>query len=294
MPKSNIFREVTILMPEDCFVVVSRVKSEFNYPLHIHTEFELNYVGNAAGAQRIVGDSIEEIGDLDLCLIGSDHIEHAWMTHKCKSKEIHEIMFQFHKDMYSSQMLRKRQFHSVAVMLENAKKGVVFSREAIINIKPQLEKISKLDSGYYSVIDLYSVLYELSLDKNMRTLSSSTFSNEEEASESRRIQKVINYLQHNFHKDLHLIDLAKFVNMHEKSFARFLKLRTGKSFIEYLNDLRLGFATRLLIDTTKTISEIAYECGFKNMSNFNRIFRKKKACTPSEFRDNYQKMRILI
>ncbi len=128
----------------------------------------------------------------------------------------------------------------------------------------------------------------------MRVLSSSTFSEEEEMSESRRIQKVINYLQHNFHKDIHLIDIAKYVNMHEKAFGRFMKLRTGKNFIEYLNDLRLGFASRLLIDTTKTVSEIAYECGFKNMSNFNRIFRKRKGCTPTDFRDNYQKMRILI
>lgn len=295
MKKSTSFREVTILMPEDCFVVASRVKPGFNYPIHIHPEFELNFVENAVGSQRIVGDSIEEIGDLDLCLIGNEKLEHTWVTHNCKTKEIHEIMIQFHKDMYSIQMLQKKQFHSIAVMLENAKKGVVFSREAIIKIKPKLERISKLDSGYYSVIDLYLILYELSLDKNMRVLSSSTFCDvTEDSSESRRIQKIVNYLKLNFQKDVHLKDVAKLVNMHEKAFGRYMKLRTGKNFIEHLNDLRLGYASRLLVDTTKTVSEIAYESGFTNISNFNRIFKKKRASTPKEFREYYQKIRIMI
>jgi AraC-like DNA-binding protein len=73
-----------------------------------------------------------------------------------------------------------------------------------------------------------------------------------------------------------------------------MKKRTGKNYIEYLNDLRLGIASRYLIDTNKTIAEISFECGFNNLSNFNRIFKKRKGSTPKEFRDNYSKMRILI
>jgi AraC-like DNA-binding protein len=82
--------------------------------------------------------------------------------------------------------------------------------------------------------------------------------------------------------------------MSEVSFSRFMKKRTGKNYIEYLNDLRLGIASRYLVDTSKTIAEISYECGFNNLSNFNRIFKKRKGYTPKEFRENYSKMRILI
>ena len=75
--------------------------------------------------------------------------------------------------------------------------------------------------------------------------------------------------------------------MSEVAFSRFFKARTGKTFVDTLNEIRLGHASRMLIDTTHSISEIAYRCGFNNMSNFNRIFKKKKDCTPKEFRQEY-------
>jgi len=75
--------------------------------------------------------------------------------------------------------------------------------------------------------------------------------------------------------------------MTEVALSRFFRARTGKTFVDTLNDLRLGNATRMLIDTTHSITEIAYKCGFNNMSNFNRIFKKKKDCTPKEFRQSY-------
>ena len=126
MQVSNIFREVTPLSAEDCFVIRSRVKSEFNYPVHVHPEFELNYIENAPGAQRLIGDSLEEIGDYELCLIGNENLEHAWMNGSCDSKDIFEITIQFHKDLFFESMLSKRQFHSMAIMFENAKKGIVY------------------------------------------------------------------------------------------------------------------------------------------------------------------------
>lgn len=294
MQVSNIFREVTPLSAEDCFVIRSRVKSEFNYPVHVHPEFELNYIENAPGAQRVIGDSLEEIGDYELCLIGNENLEHAWMNGSCDSKDIFEITIQFHKDLFFESMLSKRQFHSVAIMFENAKKGIVFSRETILKVRDLLHKLCKNEEGFHSVIDLLNILQTLSEDKNSRILATSTFANRDDSSDSRRIQKVIDYLHENYQKEIHLADVAGHVNMSEVSFSRFMKKRTGKNYIEYLNDLRLGIASRHLIDTTKTVAEISYECGFNNLSNFNRIFKKRKGVTPKEFRESYTKMRILI
>jgi len=294
MQISSVFREVTPLSTEDCFVIINRTKTEFCYPVHVHPEYELNFIENAKGAQRIVGDSIEEIDDLELCLIGNASLEHAWMTHHCESNEIHEITIQFHKDLFLESLLNKKQFHSIAVMLENAKKGMLFSRPVTEKVKDRLDLLNKKLNGFYSVLDLLTILYELSNDENSRILCSSTFNKQDDTSESRRIQKVITYLNSNYHKEIRLLDVAKYVNMSEVSFSRFMKKRTGKNYIDYLNDLRLGIASRILLDSSKTIAEISFECGYNNLSNFNRIFKKRKGFTPKEFRENYSKMRIMI
>ena len=90
------------------------------------------------------------------------------------------------------------------------------------------------------------------------------------------------------------LQLADMVGMTDVSFGRFFKLRTGKNLSDYIIDIRLGFASRLLVDSTMSIAEICYECGFNNLSNFNRIFKKKKSCSPKEFRENYRKKKKLI
>ena len=140
-----------------------------------------------------------------------------------------------------------------------------------------------------------TILYELSMfTKEARTLSSSSFARIEVQSDSRRVQKVQDYINRHYQEEIRLGTLANMVGMTEVSFSRFFKLRTGKSLSDYIIDIRLGHATRLLVDSTMAIAEICYECGFNNLSNFNRIFKKKKSCSPKEFREYYRKKRIVI
>jgi AraC-like DNA-binding protein len=157
-----------------------------------------------------------------------------------------------------------------------------------------LYELGEEKNGFYSFLKLMHIMYELSLELNVRILSSSSFSSTDEACDSRRVKKVLTYLQENYKKPIKLADVADLVNMSEVAFSRFIKKRTAKTFVEYLNGVRLGIATRMLIDTTQSIGEICYECGFNNLSNFNRIFKKKKGCTPKEFRENYSKKKILV
>jgi len=294
METTDIFYEVTPLSSEDCYVIFNRTKTKFTFPIHLHSEFELNFIENAKGARRIVGDSMEEIEDLELCLICNERLEHGWVDFLNHTNPIHEITIQFHKDFFLQSLLSKKQFHSLNVMFENAKKGIVFSRATIEKVRSRISLLDKNQSGFYAVVELIAILYELSLDDHYRILCNSTFTNENDTSESRRVQKLITYIQLNFQKELHLADVALYIGMSETSFSRFMKKRTGKNFIEYLNDLRLGIASRLLVNTYKSIAEITYECGFNNLSNFNRIFKKRKGCTPKEFRENYAKMRKFI
>ena len=113
-------------------------------------------------------------------------------------------------------------------------------------------------------------------------------------SDSRRVQKVQEYINTHYQEEIRLGQLADMVGMTDVSFSRFFKLRTGKNLSDYIIDIRLGFASRLLVDSTMSIAEICYECGFNNLSNFNRIFKKKKSCSPKEFRENYRKKKKLI
>ena len=132
-----------------------------------------------------------------------------------------------------------------------------------------------------------SILHDLSISRNMHTLSDATFNNVEFSYNSRRIGKAIDYMNQNFQKQISLTEVAKLANMTDVSFSRFFKTRTGITFMDSLLEMRLGHASRLLIDTTQSVSEVAYNCGFNNISNFNRLFKKKKGCTPKEFRENY-------
>lgn len=289
----HIIHEITPLSGEDCFYIVDRYKTEFTFPLHAHQEFELNFVQNASGVRRIVGDSIEIIGDYDLVLITGSDLEHVWEQYECQSKNIREITIQFSSELFNNEFMQKKQFKSIRKMLDNAKKGIVFPMEAIMTIYSKLDKLAN-ERGFYAMIHFLTILYELSQYENYRHLASDTFTNGNETINSRRILKVHQYINKNYKEKIELRHLAKMVGMTETSFSRFFKLRTGKTPSDYIINVRLGHATRLLIDSTHSIAEICYQCGFNNLSNFNRIFKSKKQFTPKEFRENYQKTRKLI
>ncbi len=278
-------REITPLTSSDCFTIFSRVKSEFDFPLHSHEELELNFIRNARGARRVIGDHIAEIDDLELVLVGSN-LPHVWQTHKCKSKEIKEITIQFHKDLFDEKFLRRNQMSFIRSMFERSAKGILFSRQTIQQIMPRLTILSQ-KQGFDSVLELLSILHDLSVSRNMHTLSDASFSNAEFSYNSRRIDRAFEYMNQNFQKNITLTEVSKLVNMTDVSFSRFFKARTGITFIDSLLEIRLGNASRLLIDTTESVSEVAYNCGFNNISNFNRLFKKKKGCTPKEFRESY-------
>jgi len=289
---SNVMREITPLTPSDCFTIFSRVKQKFDFPLHYHDEYELNLILNAAGAKRVVGGHIDVIDDYELVLIGPN-LYHAWFTHHCQSEAITEVTIQFHKDLFDDKFLRRNQLSFVKSMLERSARGVLFSKETVQAVQERLLSLNQ-KSGFDSVLELLSILHDLSVSRNIKTLSDLSFSSEKFHYNSRRIEKVFEYMNGNYNKQITLAEVARIANMPEASFSRFIKKRTGKTFIDSLNEIRLGHASRMLIDTTYTIAEIAYKCGFNNISNFNRIFKRKKMCIPKEFRETYTGNRVFI
>lgn len=288
----NVMREITPLTPGDCFTIFSRTKQKFDFPLHYHEEYELNLILNAKGAKRVVGGHIDVIDDLELVLIGPN-LYHAWFTHQCQSEAVIEVTIQFHKDLFDERFLKRNQLNFVRNMFDHSQRGVLFSPDTIALLKDRILSLDK-KSGFDSVLELLSILHDLSVSRNFKTLSDLSFSNDRFQYNSRRIERVFEYMNSNYNRQVTLAEVSKLANMPEASFSRFIKKRTGKTFIDTLNEIRLGHASRMLIDTTNTIAEIAYKCGFNNISNFNRIFKRKKFCIPKEFRETYAGNRVFI
>jgi AraC-like DNA-binding protein len=292
---STVLREITPLNENDFMYVADRHKKEFDYPIHIHDVLELNFVANAAGARRVVGDSSEVIDNLDLVLITSPDLEHVWEQYECKSEDIHEVTVQFRLNFdLDTSSFRFSSYKSIYDMLIRAQRGLAFPPEAIMLVYHRLARLSSIEEGFIAVQEFFSILYELSKFDDARELASSSFAKVEVVSESKRILKVKNYIDEHYKDDLSLEQLADLVGMTPTAFSRYFKQRTAKNISEYIVDIRLGHAARLLVDTSDSVSEICWATGFNTLSNFNRLFRKRKGCSPTEFREKYQKTKVIV
>ena len=247
---NKIITEITPLSEKDCFYLIDRLKDRFTYPVHRHEEYELNFLAGCAGARRVVGDSMETLGEYDLVLVGNG-IEHGWEQHQCTNDKIREITIQFSHDLFGESLLAKTQLSSIRRMLQLCTNGIAFNSNAIMKVFNRLDNLTRTEVGFFRMLTHYK-------------------------------------------EEIRLADLAALVGMTPTAFSRFFKLRTGRSISDYLIDIRLGHATRALVDSTTSVAEICYECGFNNISNFNRIFKKKKGNSPKVFRDIYQHHKALI
>ena len=290
--ESRVLHEITPLGDYEFLYIADRHKKEFTYPIHYHNILELNFVEHGAGVRRVVGDSSEVIGDLDLVLITSGDLEHVWEQHQCTSEDIHEVTLQFDLNFSDTSIFATNPFRSIKLMLDNARKGLAFPEDAIRKVRSRIISISSITDGWQASMELLQILHELSECPDARTLASSAYAKVIVESDSRRVLKVKEYISKNYMDEIRLSTLADLVGMTPTSFSRFFHQHTGKNLSEYIIDIRLGYATRELVDTINSIKEISFCCGFNNLSNFNRIFRKRKGCSPSEFREIYRKKRI--
>lgn len=290
----KVLNEITPITEKDCLFIVERHKTEFNYPLHRHRDFELNFVENAAGAQRVVGDNVETIGDYDLVLIGGENLEHVWKQGSCHSPDIREITIQFSADLFSKDLLVKNQFSSIKKMLQRAEYGLSFPLSTVMEVYATLNTIAQEKESFVQFINFLYLIYQLSLAPNARVLAGSSNAQPDRGQEENRILTVRQYIDDHFTENPTLSELADLVCMTPSAFSRFFKQKTGSSLSNYIIEVKLAYAIRLLVDSTLSVSEICYECGFNNQSNFNRIFKSKKGQTPREFRASFKKNKTIV
>lgn len=290
----GVLHEITPLMEKDLLYIADRHKKEFTYPIHKHDVFELNFVEHAAGVRRIVGDNSEIIGDYDLVLITSVDLEHVWMQNTCTSENIHEITVQFCFDLTEGSLFSKNPFSRIYHMLNLARRGLCFPMETIIKVYTSLSTLSSEKDGFTAFIQFMNILDILSKSEGSRTLATTSYAKVNLGEDSKRILKIKDFIDNHYMDEIKLKTLSDIACMSEAAFSRFFKLHTGRTVSDYIIDIRLGYASRMLVDTNKNVADISFLCGYNNLSNFNRVFKRKKGCSPTEFREYYRKIKVII
>lgn len=285
--------EIPPISEKDCYYLQERKKPRFNYPLHKHNAFELNFVEHCHGARRIVGDNMEQLGDYDLALVGCN-LEHVWEQFDCRSNMIHEITIQMPPDLIPESMMGRRVMQPVKEMFEGAQLGIAFGMKAIMTVYDRLNTLANSEPSFHSMMLLTGILYDLAISGDYHRLASAHYSHADVPVTSRRIQQLKDYIDSHYQQEIRMEVLSGMVNMTPNALSRFFKQRTNRSISNYINEVRIGQATSLLADSTQTVMEISYKCGFNTISNFNRTFKAIKGVTPTEFRESYKKNAYLV
>lgn len=253
---------------------------EFDHDYHFHPEFELTWIVEGEG-ERLVGDSIEAFGRDDLVLIGG-HVPHRyrnWRRSRARSRVI-----QFRRDLLADSLLKLPEFGGIDRLLNESSRGLVFSPQTCAAVRSGMRRIFAAEPGPMRLVYLLEALHFLSLDSSRKPLASVVYDQPVNVRTISRMQRILNHLERNWQEAVTLEQVASVAALHPQSVSRFFRQQLGMTFQEYLVRLRLGNAARGLITTERTVADIAYQCGFNNLANFNRHFRTNYGTSPSIYR----------
>ena len=288
-----VYKEITPVTQNDVFIIINSEKIGFDYPIHYHSAYELTLILKSSG-NRIVGDSVEKYSSNDLVLIGPE-IYHRWDDDDIapeKRNNAHVITIQFSKDLFDQTLFLKESFAPIKNLLKDSQRGLKFSGETFKTIAERMKNLTSVNK-FESAIEFLKILNLLALSKDKKYLASEGFTSFREDVKGDRVNKMYAYILTHFNDpSLRITELARESNMSTSAFGHFFKKSTNKSFTQFVVDMRLGYASKLLLNSNQSISEIAYESGFNNIANFNRLFKKNKFITPKQYRRNLKKSNV--
>ena len=258
----------------------------FTYPWHFHPEYEIIYVRQSTGT-RYVADSIEQFADGDLILLGQN------VPHFLKSDPEFEkgqdglracgVIVHFEQDFMQYAIENYPGLAGIKALFHEAKRGVCFSCDDNSQLTELVETLPLL-SGMAQIMALLNLLEQMWLSTARRPLATEFFYNHLSLSTDKRIEKVLSYTSFHYKEDISLKTIAALASMNAAAFCRYFKQKTGKSFKQYIIELRVGYACKLLANQQMTIFEVCVECGFNSLSSFNLIFKRVTGFTPSNYR----------
>ncbi|MDR1523771.1 MAG: AraC family transcriptional regulator [Tannerella sp.] len=261
----------------------------FSYPWHFHSEYEIIYVKESHG-ERFVADSVEVFNPGDVILLGSN-LHHYMRSHEIYYKgdpglRVKGVVIQFAHDYMAHAIHKYADFTHIKSLLNQAKRGFYFPHPQNSELIQRIEALPR-QSGIYRIIDLLLLLDKMAAFKDKRFMGSPHFSENTSEYSGNRIEKILSFLNYHYTENISLNDMSSRFSMNATAFCRYFKQYAGKSYIDYIQDLRIGYACKLLIGTSYDISQISIECGYNTACHFNKIFKRKTALTPSEYRNKF-------
>ena len=275
------------------FIVKELVEPHFDPNWHFHPHYQLFLVEEGTGT-RFIGDSIKPFGPGDLVFLGPN-LPHLWRSDQAyfdKSSNLTTkgIVVYFAEDFLGTDFLEKQEMTALRQLLNQARKGLEWTGYTRRRTETALKNLTQKPVGFERVIGLLNLLNDLSHATDSRHLTSPGYTNTMKPNETDRMQLVHNYVLGHFPDDLSLDTVADLAGMTPPAFCRYFKTRSNKTFSEFVSEVRIGHACKLLIGGKLNITQISFESGFRTLSNFNRQFKDITGQTPSGYVKTYREL----
>lgn len=250
---------------------------------HYHSKLELVYIIKGHGT-RFIGDNISGFKDGDLVLLGA-YLPHVWKSSdhaidKTPTDYVEAIVIHFQEDLGTSGLMELPEMAAIKKMLQQAHLGISFHFPNPHGIQDTLMQMVQ-QTPFERIISILLLLQQLAIEEKRHQISKTPFANQYMNHQSKRIDKIYDYILNNFDKEIKLEHCASIANMTPASLCRFFKQKTKKSLSEFTNEVRIGFACKLIIEDRLSISDICFRCGYNSLSYFNRQFKKITGVAPS-------------
>jgi AraC-like DNA-binding protein len=272
-----LFEDIESKKGNHSFLVYNLTLPSFEFKWHYHPEFELTLITKGNG-KRLVGDCYENYETGDLVLLGPG-LPHTWVTNARMKTKSSAVVIQFSEKFIQS-FLQHTEFKAISSLLSASARGLHFAPK---NLAEEI-KLLPDKTGVDKITGLINILQKLT-EQKPKKLTSEYFNAVRGRENEKRINVICRYVQKHFTENIELEKAAALVHLSRSAFCKFFKRATGKTFTDYINDIRIGNACQLLIESDKRVSEIAYETGFESLTYFNRVFIRKKKTTPRKFRE---------
>jgi len=274
--------------PNSSFNFFAQDAAFFATPWHYHPEYEIVLVLESTG-KKFVGSNISNFKPGDLCMIGA-YLPHYYRNDeqyyaKDTSIRARSLVIHFLEDFMGGNFFDLPECQSIKNLLERSKLGLNFGPETVKKVAAKIKGLQFL-TGINRLLELISVLAILSESEDMQELTTNSMSLQNEV-DSARINGVLSFIVQNYQQEIHLSEVAKLANMSESAFSRYFKKRTRRTFSEFIAEIRIEHACKLLVQDKMSISAVALESGFNNLSNFNRQFKLLKKTTPLAYRSTF-------
>ena len=252
---------------------------------HFHPEVELVYVNKGKGKVHI-GNHLSYFNNSQLLLLGAN-LPHHGFSDRLTTKGS-ETIVQFKPDILGEPFLKLPEMKNIASLLERAKKGVMFKPETKKTVGPKIQKLLEFD-GIRRIILLLEILNDLALANDYTLLNVDGYAFVTSQQDSNKIDIIFKHINKNFERQIPLDEIASEASMTVPAFCRYFKKATGKTFTKMVNEYRVVHATKLLSESTSSITDICFECGFNNFSHFNKLFKEFTGKSASQYRSEVQR-----